>query len=75
MSLKLTDEGSLCHIIKCSVAVAVILNCNLVIGVTVLVQKVIDSGIKIEQNLFDINDSFTFCMLLIRQQSLFNKQQ
>ena len=75
MSLKFTGENSLYYIIKCSVAVVVTLCCDLVVGVTVLAQKVVDGGVEVEWNLLDISNSPTSCMLLTRQQSLFNKQQ
>ena len=75
MNLKLTDEDSLHHIIKHSIEVMMTLNYSLIVGATVLAQKVIDSDIEVEQNFFDINNSPTSCMLLIRQQSLFNEQQ
>ena len=68
-------ENSLCHIMKHSVVIAVTLGCGLVVGVMVLAQEVVGSGIEVEQNLLDISDSFMSCMLLTRQQSLFNKQQ
>ena len=67
MSLKLIGEGPLCCIIKHSVAVVVALSCSLVIGVTVLVQKVVGSSVEVEQNLLDISNSPTSCMLLTRQ--------
>ena len=75
MSLKLTGEGSLCCIIKCSIAVVVALGHSLVVGVTVLAQEAVGGGIEVGQNLLDISNSPTSCMLLTGQQSLFNKQQ
>ena len=74
MSLKLTDEGPLCHIMKCSIAVAVALGHSLIVNITVLVQEVVGSDIEVEQNLLNISNSSTSYMLLTRQQSLFNEQ-
>ena len=73
MSLKLTGEDSLCCIMKCSVVGVVALGCSLVVGMIMLVQEVVDGGVEIEWNLFNINDFSTSCMLLTEQQNLFNK--
>ena len=75
VSLKFTGEGSLHCIMKHSVTVMVTLGYSLVVGVTVLVQEVVDGGVEVGWNLLDISDFPTSCMLLIRQQSLFNEQQ
>ena len=75
VSLKLTDEDSLCCIIKCSVVIAVALSCSLVVGVTMLVQEVVGGGVEVGGNLFDIKDSLVFCMLLTSQHSLLRKWQ
>ena len=48
MNLKLTDEGSLHYIIKHNITVVMTLNHNLVVDMTVLAQKAVDSGIEIE---------------------------
>ena len=64
MSLKLTGEGPLCCIIKCSIAVVVTLNHSLVVGVMMLAQEAVGSSVEVEGNLLDIRDSPAFCMLL-----------
>ena len=75
MGLKLMSKGPLHHITKCSIAVVVALGHSLVVGVMILAQEAVGSSVEVEGNIFDIRDSSTSCMLLIRQQSLFNKQQ
>ena len=47
MSLKLTGEDHLDHVLKCSVAVVVSLGCCLIIGVTVLMKKMIDNDVEV----------------------------
>ena len=74
MSLKFVGEDHLCCIVKCSVVIAVPLTHHLIIGATVLTKKAVDNGVKGEQNLFDISNSSTSCMLLTSQQCLFSKQ-
>ena len=69
------SEDYLHCIMKCSVAVVVTLGCSLVVGVTMLAQKVVGGSIEVEQNLLDINDSLMSCMLLTGQQCLLSKQQ
>ena len=64
MSLELTGEGSLHHIMKRSVVVVVALGHSLVVGVTMLAQEAVDSGIEVGWNLLDISNSSTSCMLL-----------
>ena len=46
MSLKLTDEGHLGHILKHSVAVAVTLKYCLIIDATVLMEEAVDGSIE-----------------------------
>ena len=75
MSLKLTGEGHLCHIMKCSVAIVVTLGHSLVVGVTMLAQEVVGGSVEVEQNLLDISDSSMSCMLLTSQQCLLSEQQ
>ena len=67
------SEGHLHCITKCSVAIAVLLACHLIVGVTMLVKEAVGGGIEGEWNLFDISDSSMLCMLLTSQQCLFNK--
>ena len=64
MNLKFTDENHLYHIIKCSIVIVVPLVHHLIVGVIMLVKKVVDDGIEGEQNLLDISNSSTPCMLL-----------
>ena len=66
MSLKLTDENFLYYIMKHSVAVVVTLGHDLIIDAMMLTEKAVNSDVKIEQNLFDINDFSTSYMLLSR---------
>ena len=75
MSLKFADEDHLHHITKCSVVIVVPLACRLIVGVTMLVKEAVGGGVEGGQNLLDISNFPTFCMLLISQQCLFNKQQ
>ena len=65
MSLKLVNEGHLCCIVKCSVVIAVLLACCLIVGAMMLAKEVVDDGIEGEQNLLDISDSSIPYMLLI----------
>ena len=75
MSLKLTGEGSLHHIMKHSVAVVVTLGHSLVVGVMMLVQEAVGSSVEVGRNLLDIRDSLAFCMLLTSQHGLLREQQ
>ena len=75
MSLKLMNEGSLCCIIKCSVAIAVTLVHHLIVDMMMLMKEVVGGGVKAGWNFLDINNFPTSCMLLTGWQSLFNKQQ
>ena len=67
------NENHLSYILKHSVVVVVTLRHCLIINATVLMKKVVDSGVEVEQNFFNINNFFIFCILLISQQCLFNK--
>ena len=46
ISLKLTDEGHLGHILKHSIAVMVTLGCHLIVGVMMLMEEVVDGSIE-----------------------------
>ena len=67
VSLKLTDEGHLGHILKHSIAVAVTLRHHLIVGMTVLTEEVVGGSVENWQNLLDISNSPTSYMLLTSQ--------
>ena len=46
MSLKLTGEGHLGCILKCSVVVVVTLGCHLIVGATVLTEEAVGSDVE-----------------------------
>ena len=73
MNLKFINEDSLCYIIKHSVAIAVILDCSLVVDVMMLMQEVVDDDVEIEENLLNIKDSSVFYMLFTDWHDLLKK--
>ena len=60
------SEDSLYYIIKHSVVIIITLTHCLIVSVMMLIKKIINDDIKIEQNLFNINDFSAFCILLTK---------